>query len=646
MKWLHRILFFILSLMTTGISGQDLENKNCQGYNGFLLSKLKDYLSDPRFSLYDVTFYYIDLEVNNINTFITGFTEVHVTSVNNELHELVFELSNQLTIDSLFLNGYQWTGFIHTNDLLTITTDSISGKSRNFIARICYHGEPGNDGFFSGISSKTDYTWNQRVTYTLSEPFHASDWFACKQVLTDKADSAYIFITVDTSLMAGSNGLLTRIEPLSGGRQRFEWITRYPVAFYLLSITVADYQDYSIYTRSFADGDSVLIQNYIFDVPAFLDSNRKDIDATADMIGLYSDLFLMYPFKREKYGHCFAPMGGGMEHQTMTTLASFHFSLVAHELAHQWFGDNVTCATWQDIWINEGFASYAEYLALENLVSIEDAYSWMVSAHELARTEPDGSIYIPEEDVNDEFRIFSGPLSYKKGAAILHMIRYELNDDTLFFNTLRTFQQIYKDSTATGLDFMEILETVSGQDFNWFFDQWYFGKGYPAFSMTWWQENDTLFIISSQTGSSLETPLFKTHMDFRLKYVDGTDTLIRMEQTTNYNVFHIPSNQLVTDVIADPDNWILDVITIIKKPLQESAFMIGPNPFTDHIYVVFDSSNMMREIIISDLNGKIIGRYETESTVINLPVKNLVRGMYLFTVLEDGKLCTSKIVKE
>jgi aminopeptidase N len=339
-------------------------------------------------------------------------------------------------------------------------------------------------------------------------------------------------------------------------------------------------------------------------------------------------------------------MGGGMEHQTMTTLSSFNFSLVAHELGHQWFGDNVTCASWQDIWINEGFASYTEYLALENLISIEEANVWMIHAHEMAKTEPDGSIYIPEEDINNERRIFSGPLSYKKGASILHMIRYELNNDTLFFNTLRTFQQIYKDSTATGLDFMEILETTSGQDFDWFFNQWYFGKGYPAFSMTWWQEKDTLFIISSQTGSSLETPFFRTHFDFLLQYVDDTDTLISMEQTMNYNIFRIPALKSVSNVFADPDNWILDVTTIIKKPLQEGTFMIGPNPFNEIINVVFNSSNIKREIIISDMNGKIVGRYETESLDIHLPVKHLVRGIYLFTVLEDGKLYTSKIVKD
>jgi len=626
------------------VFGQEIDYKNFSETKSIRFNDLDNSLADPRLLLYDITFYYIDLEANNISTSIKGFTEIKGSSL-NEISELLFELSGEVTIDSLFLNGSVDTGYIHANDLIIINPDTFINEGEYFTVRIYYHGEPGSDDFFSGISNRIDNNWNQRITYTLSEPFSAKTWFPCKQVLTDKADSAYIFITTDTSLMAGSNGLLTGITPLPGGRQRFEWKTSYPIAFYLLSFTVADYRDYSIYAY-LGNNDSLLIQNYIFDINDFLEVNRGDIDATADMIELYSGLFSIYPFHHEKYGHCYAPMGGGMEHQTMTTLSSFNFSLVAHELGHQWFGDYVTCATWQDIWINEGFASYTEYIALENLVSDEDAALWMISAHEIARTEPDGSIFIPEQDVNNERRIFSSALSYKKGAAILHMIRYELNNDSLFFSTLRTYLGNFKDSTATGLDFKEVLEVSSGQDFNWFFDQWYFGKGYPIFSMTWWQEKDSLFIISSETGSSTETPFFRTHIDFRLRFVNGPDTMIRLEQTMNNHTFCIPVSEFVSDVLPDPDNWLLDVITIVKKPLQGVVFIINPNPFTDNIRIEFNAGNIKRDIFIADMTGKILSRYETESAVINLSLKKLIRGMYMFTVVENGKSYSTKIVKE
>lgn len=645
MKILHILLVVVLIFTSAFVRTQDTENKYCSRYKTLIISNSDTYIADPRLLYYDVTFYYIDLEVNDTSTYITGFTEIHARTDTSELTELVFELSSNLTIDSVSINGIYNTLYSHSEDLVMVTPYSSFNRNELFSCRIYYHGEGGNESFFSGISNRIDYLLNQTVTYTLSEPFHAKDWFACKQVLNDKSDSAYIFITVDTSLMAGSNGILMNISPLSGGRHRFEWKTLYPVAFYLLSLSVSDYQDYSIYAFPDQDGDSLLIQNYIYDLPGFLDNHRANIDATIDMIELYSDLFTLYPFHREKYGHCYAPMGGGMEHQTMTTLSDFNFFLVAHELGHQWFGDNVTCATWQDIWINEGFASYTEYLAAEYLLSKEDAQAWMVNAHDRARTEPEGSIYLPAEDAKDERRIFSGALSYKKGAAILHMIRYELDDDALFFQTLQNFQKMFRDSVASGLDFMKVLEETSGKDFDWFFNQWYFGKGYPNFTMAWWQDKDTLIISSSQSGSSEETPFFRTHVDFLIQFIDGTDTLIRIEQTSNDQFFNIQLPSFVSEVIADPDNWLLDVTTVIKKLPMEGTFSVGPNPFTDKLWIEFRTNNVKRDIIISDLNGKVIARYETESGIINLPLDHLMRGVYLFTVVEGGDSVTTKIVK-
>lgn len=646
MKWPHIILsVFVIIMIHIEISGQETLYGTSTDNKNLNIRYMDNTLADPRLLIYDINFYFIDIEVSDTSTYLHGFTEISGSFL-ADIPELVFELSDILTIDSLFVNGIVDTEYVHENNLIIINLGSFASINKNFNSRIYYHGTPGNNGFFSGVTNRIDNNWKWNVTYSLSEPFSARDWFACKQVLNDKADSAYIFITTDTSLMAGSNGLLSGITLLPGGRHRFEWKTFYPIAYYLLSFTVADYRDYSIYAHPWNIADSLLIQNFIYDTNAFLEVNRNDINITADLIELYSRLFSQYPFSAEKYGHCYAPMGGGMEHQTMTTLSSFNFSLVAHELGHQWFGDYVTCASWQDIWINEGFASYIEFLALENLFSREAADSWMASAHETARTKPDGSIYIPEQEVNDEMRIFSGALSYKKGASILHMIRYELNNDSVFYNVLRKFLDTFKDSTATGLDFMNILENVSGQEFDWFFDQWYFGKGYPVFSITWWQKEDTLYIVTSETGSSLGTPFFRTHLDFRLRFVSGSDSLIKVEQTETNHAFSIPVKGLVSDVIADPYNWLLDITTIVKKPLQNGTFNVGPNPFMNEIWIEFSKSNTSREILISDLAGKVIATYETDSPVIIIPMKNVVRGVYLVTVIENGESFTTKIIKK
>jgi len=155
-------------------------------------------------------------------------------------------------------------------------------------------------------------------------------------------------------LKAGSNGVLTAVTRTDATHLRYEWKERYPIDYYLISASVAPYVDYSYYVHFTGSYDSMLVQNYIY--PNVLSSTyyKHVIDSTGMMIDYFSTLYSRYPFWKEKYGHCMAPLSGGMEHQTMTTIGYFSPTVVAHELSHQWFGDNATCATWSDIMMNEG----------------------------------------------------------------------------------------------------------------------------------------------------------------------------------------------------------------------------------------------------------------------------------------------------
>lgn len=597
---------------------------------------------------YDVKYYHLDLEADNLSTNISGNTEIGAVSMVTSLDTFFVELIDEMVVDSVLFNSSP-ANFTHSNDLIKVVPDTAIPEGEFLKVKIYYHGTVPQGVFFSGMTSAVDPEWGYSVTWTLSEPFNAKGWFPCKQVLGDKADSVMIDITVPENLMAGSNGKLVNTVDVEGGRKRYEWRSYYPTAYYLISVTVADYRDYSIYAHPEGVNDSILVQNYIYDSNAYLEQNRVFINETAALIELFSGLYSMYPFADEKYGHCVAPMGGAMEHQTMTTTDNFSFYLVAHELGHQWFGDNVTCATWQDIWINEGFASYTEYLAYQNLISQDYADNWMESAHDWAMSIPDGTVYIPFDEATDVSRIFSNALSYKKGAALVHMIRYELDNDSLFFSVMKEFQQDYADSVATGDDFRGVLEDVSGKDFSWFFDQWYYGYGFPLFDINWSREGDTVIINSTITTSSSETTSFKTSVDFKLNWQQG-DTVVRVFQEENVKTFRLRIPYDITSLEVDPDNWILNQVASISyipggEASETRDIGIFPNPFTDKLQVSLESYQGIKIISILDISGKEMIRVKTGGDAIQIDGSKLSQGLYFLRIQGDNNSIIRKIIK-
>ena len=391
------------------------------------------------------------------------------------------------------------------------------------------------------------------------------------------------------------------------GKVRYEWKSTYPIAFYLISIAVADYIEYNIEAQIDGLPDPIFIQNFLYDRPDCLETYRDQIDVTVDIMKVFCDLFGPYPFLEEKYGHYLWPWGGGMEHQTMTGMGNFNFSLVAHELGHSWFGNFVTCATWQDIWINEGFATYAAYLATEN---IAPQFAGGEKDYWFGRAlgEPDGSVFVPAIEAENDSRIFSGNLSYGKGMALVHMIRFQLQDDELFFQTLRNFIALYANDVATGMEFKAVLEETSGMDFTDFFDQWYFGAGFPVFQLTWEQLGQDLILNSTQTTSSERTSLFRTDMEYRI-YYPGGDTTVRVYQGENQEIYHFNILHPVDSVRIDPDDWILNMVSgtqgsAVKKSPGE-LFTIFPNPSHGIVSFRFMEEHNERAEQVEDVTAEI-----------------------------------------
>ena len=321
-----------------------------------------DYYQYPSMDKYDVKYLKLDIAVETGSRFISG-TSLTVVKVLQPLDSFVAELRSNMIVDSVFINGIKMN-FQRGSDHVFIPLSPTFPIGTDVTALIYYNGTASSGAVYAGTIASNGLSYSA----SLSESYQAREWFPVKQNLRDKMDSADIWITTSLANKAGSNGLLMGVDFLPASKKRYRWKTRYPMNYYMPSFSVGNYMEYLNYAKPAEMApDSILVQHYIADDETYFASVKTNLDKTPPFIEKLSELYGLYPFKNEKYGHSQANIGGGMEHQTMSTMQGFNDELVAHELAHQWFGDNVTCATWQDIWLNEGFATYGENLMRQYL---------------------------------------------------------------------------------------------------------------------------------------------------------------------------------------------------------------------------------------------------------------------------------------
>ncbi len=566
---------------------------------------------------YDMHYLKLDLELDNLSTTIDrGHATLGATVSAFTLDVFVLELASSFTVDSAKINGVT-VPINRIADELQIFPSTSQSQGAMLEVDVYYHGNPpSGGGFFGGIFNDDSPSWGANVTWTLSQPFSSHTWWPAKQVLTDKIDSSEVWLTVLDSLKGGSNGVLQQEVSLPGGKTRFEWKHKHPIAYYLVSLAVGPYIDYSFMAPLPGTTDSVFIQNYIYDNPLTLPNFLTDIDETADMMYVFSDLYGLYPFRDEKYGHCMAPLSGGMEHQTMTTQGFFERGLTAHELGHQWFGDNVTCADWGHIWVNEGFASYSEYLYYQSL-NQNSAQQRMAGVHTNVMSQGNGSVYVPLNSQDDDGRIFSSRLTYDKGSALVHMIRHWVNDDTLFFEALKTYQIDFANSTSTAEDFISIVESVAGVSMDKFLDHWYYGEGFPTYSGRFNEIGNQIIVqINQSTSRPNTTPFFKSAIELEIEFMDNTDTTIYVMHSMGNQSFLFDIDKDIYDVRIDPENWVLNEegnfvfdaslkhTGISSLTAFNSFAKLYPNPSTNQFTIELNDESA--EMMVIDNVGRVV----------------------------------------
>lgn len=603
--------------------------------------------------LYDIHFYEIELEVSNTTTYVDGNVLIASEVTSAGMDTFWFELKDNMTIDSVYVNGARRLVIDRLNNVVRVPLAQTIPQGEEVRARIWYKGTATQAGFFSGLSTAASTTWGVNVSWTLSEPFSAPDWLPCKQDLWDKIDSVNFNGIATNPNKVGSNGLLTAVTTLPNNKSKFAWKTRYPMAFYLIAFSVTNYVDYTTFAKpTRLPGDSIRVQHWVYNANnssnvSALNTFRQQLDATNDMIEVFSNLFILYPFWQEKYGHMQAPLGGGMEHQTMSTMGGFGQDLTAHELIHQWFGDYVTCATWSDIWLNEGFASYGEYLYRQFGVSQSSADTWMQSAQGSARQNT-GSVYVPAG--SGVSRIFSSNLSYKKGAAVLHMLRWQIGNDSLFFGGVVDYLNQKANDVATTDELRTILEAYTNQSLASFFNEWVYGEGFPTYTVNWNQVDSTVYVEVNQTTTSALTPRFSTLVPVRLA-IGGQFTTLRIDPTAGVNRFQVDGT--VTNAQLDPTSILLKGtassirrVSTLGVSVAEEQLLVAklyPNPTVDELFIETEEQQVV--LTIYDLQGRVIFEQKLEDSKNQISLSFLPAGIYQVLLESNSKQLHHKLVK-
>jgi aminopeptidase N len=590
---------------------------------------------------FDAIFYRCSWQIDPAVRAISGnvLARFRMTATSNFIS---LDFSDTLVVDSVLFHNHP-IGFqrlpgdeLRINFPVSLNNDTVDSTT------IFYHGVPRLlPSFNPFIFTRHSGTPGM---YTLSEPYGPKEWWPCKNGLDDKADSIEIFIRTPLGYRGTANGMV--LEETSDSQFTIVHLKhRFPIASYLIAIAATNYQ-----TRT----DSVNVAGRM--LPLVLNAYPEDAagmqvvnNVAAQCITRFSSLFGPYPFLAEQYAQTEVSVGGGMENQTNTFITGTWNQLVAHELGHHWFGDHVTCGSWQDIWLNEGFANYMQFIFVENFAS-NLIIPHLLFYRNQVLSQPGGSVFVP--DTSDPARIFDARLTYAKGGYVVHMLRGVLGDSAFF----RGIRQYLNDPRVSGgfartADLQRNLEAAGGLDLSVFFRQWVYGEGYPTYSAVWTQnKNQYVHLTLHQTSSHPSVPFYQMPVQIEFRNKDR-DTVLTVNNTFNGQSFQVNPGFIADTVLIDPKYWILAAgRTTSKLPApsdQTNDIRIFPNPASAYLQVrLYNPSVRTIQMKLFSANGQLVYNGEKklngQDESFTIPVFGLSNGNYVLRVNADGDFLVAK----
>ncbi len=560
-------------------------------------------------------------------------------------------VNSSMVIDSVGLSA---GSFSHSGNMLTLQLDRTYIPGETFLVKINYRHRNVEDNSF--------YVKNGFV-FTDFEPEGARKTFPCWDRPSDKA-TLDLTAKVPSNVKLGSNGILAD-SINTGDTIRYHWVSNQNIATYLVVISSkVNYKlDILYWHKPSNPADSIPIRFYYNQ-----GENRAPVKSKIlDMADWFSEKYTEHPF--DKNG--FATLNdefvwGGMENQTLTSLCPgcWGEGLAAHEFAHQWFGDMITCATWADIWLNEGFATWSEPFWYESYNGYS-GYKTVINSYAIDYINynpgfpismPNWATHTPSSDT-----LFNWAITYAKGACVLHQLRYVLGD-SLFFSTLQAFctDTSLKFKSATIPDFVQKVNFITGQDYQWFFDEWIYEPNHPVYQNTYnikdtggkWKVN--FFTTQVQSNPSF----FKMPIELKIFFSDQSDTIIRVMNDANYQQFSWEFPKKPVLLQFDPYKNIV---------LKEGTTMVGtediqagetkvhllqsyPNPATELTTLVYETLEPVNvRISVSDLLGNTVlvpvdEFHEKGIHTLRIDCSGLLPGVYFCTLRSGDSIQIKKLV--
>ncbi len=556
--------------------------------------------------------------------------------VNKNTQNINIHLSDKLKIDTI-LQHSKVLSYTRSKDLIHIQLEKPLAANELDSISIQYQGTPTSSGFGSITTGSHK---GVPIMWTLSEPYGASDWWPCNNNLSDKIDSIDVYITCPKAFTGVSNGLLIENVLINDSTRSTHFKHRYPITSYLVCMAVTNYVRFD---TSIALGNKTLpFQTFCY--PESELNFRKGSYAAIEAMQLFHQLFGEYPFINEKYGHTEFSWNGGEEHQTNSFVKNTSENLSAHELAHQWFGDKITCASWQDIWLNEGFATFLANLYMESKHP-ESTISYRKSEVAAVTATANGSVKV--DDTSSVNRIFSGQLTYSKGSRLLYMLRLKLGNEAF----LKGVQNYLKDSNlayayATTADLKRHLEATSKQSLDSFFRQWYEGEGYPSIHLRWVQTgNNSIALKIRQECSHNSVSFFDVAIPIVFKNAQKEQTVI-INATAQNELIHVPIDFIADTALIDPEYLIISKnnssqrLNTVDALVDQPNIVLFPNPTQRLLNIQVKNLNSNKLLVqCIDLQGRVL--FEQTQTLFrgndyfSISTSHLASGTYWLKFIDD-----------